>query len=59
LSTLTQTPWPVDEDGLPTVEYLNTLATREKWDHFWDVADDRSGLHGFIHLTNRILGEPK
>jgi hypothetical protein len=52
-------PWPVDEDGLPTKDYLNTLDTKEKWDNFMKTADGRSQLHGFIHWNNIAYGEPK
>jgi len=50
--------WPVDPEGLPTIDFLNTLNTKAKWDRFWKAADERSQLHGFIHLTNVMYGEP-
>jgi hypothetical protein len=37
-------PWPVDEEGLPTIDYLNTLNTKAKWERFWKVANERSQL---------------
>jgi hypothetical protein len=52
-------PCPVDEDGLPTKDYLNTFDTKEKWDNFMKMADERSQLHGFIHWSNLAYGEPK
>jgi hypothetical protein len=52
-------PWPVDEDSLPTKDFLNTLNTKAKWDNFVTIADERSQLHGFIHWTNVAYGEPK
>jgi hypothetical protein len=50
--------WPVDAEGLPTLDYLNTLNTKAKWDRFWKAADQRSQLRAFIHLTNVMYGEP-
>jgi len=35
---------PVDEEGLPTIDYLNTLNTKAKWERFWKVANERSQL---------------
>jgi len=49
--------WPVDAEALPTIEYLNTLNTKAKWDRFWEAAYERSQLHAFIHLNNVIYGE--
>jgi hypothetical protein len=51
--------WPVDKDGLPTKDYLNTLDTKEKWENFMKTADEKSQLHGFIHWNNLAYGEPK
>jgi len=30
--------------GLPTIDYLNTLNTKAKWERFWKVANERSQL---------------
>lgn len=54
-----QTPWPVDKEGLPTVEYLNSLDSKAKWERFWESADERSGLQGLIYLTDLAYGEPE
>jgi hypothetical protein len=51
--------WPVDDDGLPTGDYLDTLTTKAKWERFLEVANERSQLHGLIHLTNLSYGEPE
>ncbi len=51
--------WPVEADGLPAIDYLNTLNTKAKWDRFWKAADERSQLQAFIHLNNVIYGEPE
>ena len=51
--------WPIDEEGLPTVDFLDTLTTKQDWERFFEVADERSRLHGLIHLTNLAYGEPE
>jgi hypothetical protein len=48
-----------DADGLPTKAFLDSLDTKEKWEHFLDTADERSALHGFIYLNNLVYGEPE